>query len=84
MRTTSSVEATNILLNDNAIKHGKMFTFIHDLRLEDYLNYQNLKRCIESGGKPRAIRSKYKVRKLIHIYLSYLLIIIFLFRSAMN
>lgn len=61
MRTTSSVEANNMLLNDNVINHGNFFTFLHDLRLEDFLHWQNFKRCLESGGKPRAVRRKYKV-----------------------
>lgn len=67
MRTTSSVEANNMVLNENIINRGNFFTFAHDLRLEECLQFQNLRRCFESGGKPRDVRKKYKVSAICHI-----------------
>lgn len=61
MRTTSSLEANNRTLNDNVINHGNLFTFIHDLRLEEYLQFTNFKRHCENGGKVKDPRDKYKV-----------------------
>lgn len=61
MRTTSAVEANNMILNDNVINHGNLFTFIHDLRLEECLQFKRFEQCIESGGKTRNVRLKYKV-----------------------
>lgn len=62
MRTTSSLEANNGTLNDNVVNHGNLFTFIHDLRLEEFLQWQKFKRHFESGGQAAEPRPKYKVQ----------------------
>lgn len=60
MRTTSSLEANNRCLNDNIINHGNFFTFVHDLRLEEYSKSVEFERFVTSGGQSKAPRDKYK------------------------
>lgn len=37
MRTTSSLEAYNGVINNHVVNHGNFFTFVHDLRLQEFL-----------------------------------------------
>lgn len=64
MRTTSSLEAYNGVLNKTIVNKGHFFNFIHDLRAEEFIKREELEAYMISGAKTAKRRRKeYKVRK---------------------
>lgn len=61
MRTTSSLEANNGVMNNCVVNHGNFFTFVHDLRLQEFLSAMRFDRHFQSGGKEKLPRFEYKV-----------------------
>lgn len=51
MRTTSSLEAYNGVLNKSLQNKGGFFGFVHDIRSEVYFKHDELNELIESGSK---------------------------------
>lgn len=62
MRTTSSLEANNCRLNDSVVNHGNFFSFIRDLRKEEFMKSKEFDRYITSGGKQEEKKDKHMVR----------------------
>lgn len=89
MRTTSSVEAYNCVLNKYIVNKGNFFNFIHDLRSEEYLKREEMSALIFSGAatenKRRAV---YLVTFFLFLYLivcmclCFILIIFFILLKA--
>lgn len=50
MRTTSSIEAYNCALNKRITSKVTLFTFIHDIRNEEFNKYEELHEFILSGS----------------------------------
>lgn len=61
MRTTSSLEANNCRLNDCIVNHGHFFSFIRDLRKEEFMKSKEFERYITSGGKQDERKEKHMV-----------------------
>lgn len=61
MRTTSSLEANNAQLNSTVVNHGNFYTFIHDLRLQEFLSTMRFERYCLSGGKAKPPRAEFQV-----------------------
>lgn len=80
MRTTSSLEANNCRLNDTVVNHGHFFTFLRDMRTEEFIKSKEFGRYILSGGKQIEPRDKYKVclHELLCILILYFFCMIFL------
>lgn len=75
MRTTSSIEAYNCQLNKVITNHSNFFTFIHDLRGEEYLKSEEMEQFILSGSATaKKRRAEYIVSVLfclcIHIHIT--------------
>lgn len=51
MRTTSSVEAYNCQFNKVITNKTNMFNFIHDLRLQEFLKFEEMNELLLSGNK---------------------------------
>ncbi|XP_055308055.1 uncharacterized protein LOC129572155 [Sitodiplosis mosellana] len=62
MRTTSSVESNNRVMNDTVVNKGNFFTFVHDMRLQEFHSSLKLRQHFESGGKCKPPRKQYKLR----------------------
>lgn len=70
MRTTSSLEANNCRLNDCIVNHGHFFSFIRDLRKEEYIKSVEFERFIISGGKQEETKNKHLVCFILsHMYI---------------
>lgn len=68
MRTTSSVEAYNCQLNKVITNHANFFTFIHDLRGEEYLKSGEMEQFILSGSATaKKRRVEYIVSACVHL-----------------
>lgn len=89
MRTTSSLEAYNCQLNKVVANHARsLFTFVHDLRGEEFLKSEEMEQFIMSGS---ATAKKRRVEYIVSVlflflslfwaYLCYLIIIISLLLS---
>lgn len=65
MRTTSSLEAYNGVINNHVVNHGNFFTFIHDLRLQEFLSSIRFSQHFENGGKKKKQRREYQVKNYI-------------------
>lgn len=62
MRTTSSLEAYNGVLNKTIVNRGHFFNFIHDMRAEEFLKRAELNDIIMSGaGTAKRRRAEHKV-----------------------
>lgn len=62
MRTTSSVEAYNCVLNKNIVNGGNFFNFVHDLRAEEFIKREEMAAFIMSGsGTANKRREQYVV-----------------------
>lgn len=73
MRTTSSVEAYNGVLNKTLQTHGHFFNFVHDMRAEDFFKRDELIELIKSGNKTaKKRRAEYKVIYYLNRQLTFL------------
>lgn len=78
MRTTSSVEAYNRVLNKYFTHKGGFFLFAHDLRAEEFLKSEEMKDLIYSGGATEnKRRAKYVVRVCVCVFKNIRLICFF-------
>lgn len=62
MRTTSSLEANNGVMNSTVVNHGNFFSFVYDLRQQEFLSSMRFHRHFESGGQAKLPRFEYRVR----------------------
>lgn len=65
MRTTCSLEAYNGVLNKNVVNKGHFFSFVHDMRNEEYIKREEFATFLESGAKTANYRRiEYRVNCL--------------------
>lgn len=73
MRTTSSLEAFNGAINNRIVNHGNFYTFVHDLRLQEFLWSMRFVQHFQNGGKKEPQRKQYEVEKFVISFFIYLL-----------
>lgn len=81
MRTTSSLEAYNGVLNNNLTAHGNFFIFVHSIRAEELLKRDEFNNYINSGGQTAKKRRPEYIVSMhilffslsIHYYISFFL-----------
>lgn len=61
MRTTSALEANNAVMNATVVNKGNFYSFVHDIRLQEFLSVLRFNRYFESGGQAKPPRCEYKV-----------------------
>lgn len=61
MRTTSSLEANNGAMNATIVNHGNFFSFVHNLRTQEFASSLKFGTYCKSGGQAKAPRAQYKV-----------------------
>lgn len=61
MRTTSSLEVNNGVYNSSIVNRGNFYSFVHDLRLQEFISTLPFNRYCESGGQAKKNRTEYKV-----------------------
>lgn len=61
MRTTSSLEPNNLVMNNCVVNHGNFFSFVRDLRIQEFQSSLKFKQYCESGGIAKLPQNEYKV-----------------------
>lgn len=78
MRTTSSIEAYNCVLNKSIVNKGNFFNFIHDLRSEEFLKREEMAALIFSGA---ATENKRRKQYMVFFYVHLLVCVAFLYQT---